>query len=172
MATQTFGTGSSRPTPRVARQCIRPTECMHLTSAHQRTKCICSRHSGQFSAQVTTSAGTHYLKNGLLFTLERRTATPVHTQVLKGLMATDRTSLKLTDDRKRLFDQASEIVARDDADDPPRSDVIDAALTHLIESQQNLENVRDQYPPQHIKRCCNTSVLGLRYRTSIESKWR
>lgn len=87
-------------------------------------------------------------------------------------MATDRTSLKLTDERKILFDKASEIVARDRDDDPPRSDVIDAALTHLIESRENLDNVRDQYPPQTVKDCCNTSVLGLRYRTSIESKWR
>lgn len=87
-------------------------------------------------------------------------------------MATDRTSLKLTDERKILFDKASEIVANDPDDDPPRSDVIDAALTHLIESEENLEDVRDKYPPQEVKDCCNTSVLGLRYRTSIESKWR
>lgn len=87
-------------------------------------------------------------------------------------MTTDRTSLKLTDERKRLFDQASEIVASDDQDDPPRSDVIDAALTHLIESRENLDDVRDQYPPQQVKKCCNTSVIGLRYRTSIEDKWR
>lgn len=87
-------------------------------------------------------------------------------------MATDRTSLKLTDGRKRLFDQASEIVASDNQDDPPRSDVIDAALAHLIESHENLNDVRDEYPPQTVKDCCNTSVLGLRYRTSIESKWR
>jgi hypothetical protein len=87
-------------------------------------------------------------------------------------MATDRTSLKLSDERKRLFDQASQIVARDDADDPPRSDVIDAALTHLIESRENLDDVRDRYPPQEVKDCCNTSVLQLRYRTSIESRWR
>lgn len=87
-------------------------------------------------------------------------------------MATDRTSLKLTDERKKLFDQASAIVARDDLDDPPRSDVIDAALTHLIESQENLEGVRDKYPPQQVKDCCNTSVLSLRYRTLVESNWR
>lgn len=87
-------------------------------------------------------------------------------------MATDRTSLKLTDDRKILFDKASEIVASGRDDEPPRSDVIDAALTHLIESQDNLEDVRGEYPPQQVKDCCNTSVLGLRYRTSIESKWR
>jgi len=56
--------------------------------------------------------------------------------------------------------------------DPPMSDVIDAALTHLIESHENLEDVRDCYPPQEVKDCCNTSVLSLRYRTSIEQKWR
>ncbi|RDZ42956.1 hypothetical protein C5B86_14820 [Haloferax sp. Atlit-19N] len=85
---------------------------------------------------------------------------------------TKRTSLKLTDERQLLFDKASEIVARDASDDPPRSDVIDAALTHLIESYENLEDVRDAYPPQTVKDCCNTSVLGMRYRTSLESRWR
>lgn len=85
---------------------------------------------------------------------------------------TDRTSLKLTDERKLLFDKASQIVASDPNDDPPRSDVIDAALTHLIESHENIENVRNQYPALTVKDCCNTSVLGLRYRTSIDSKWR
>jgi metal-responsive CopG/Arc/MetJ family transcriptional regulator len=87
-------------------------------------------------------------------------------------MATDRTSLTLPDERKRLFEQASEIVASDDHDDPPRSDVIDAALTHLIESHENLNDVRDKYPPGTVKDCCNTSVVGLRYRTSIEGRWR
>jgi len=85
---------------------------------------------------------------------------------------TKRTSLKLTDERQLLFDKASEIVARDASDDPPRSDVIDAALTHLIESYENLEDARDAYPPQTVKDCCNTSVLGMRYRTSLESQWR
>ena len=84
----------------------------------------------------------------------------------------DRTTLRLSDERKRLLNQAAEIVAADPADDPPRSDVIDAALTHLIESQQNLEDVRDEYPAPTVKDCCNTSVLQLRYRTSIESRWR
>jgi hypothetical protein len=84
----------------------------------------------------------------------------------------ERTTLRLSDERKHLLDRAGEIVASDPADDPPRSDVIDAALTHLIESQENLEDVRDKYPPGEVKDCCNTSVIGLRYRTSIESKWR
>jgi len=87
-------------------------------------------------------------------------------------MPTDRTTLRLSDERKRLLDQATEVVASDPSDDPPMSDVIDAALTHLVESQDNLEDVRDRYPPAEVKDCCNTSVLGLRYRTSIEQKWR
>lgn len=85
---------------------------------------------------------------------------------------TDRTTLRLSDERKILLDKASEIIAADRDDDPPRSDVIDAALAHLIESQENLEDVRDQYPAGTVKDCCNTSVIGLRYRTSIESRWR
>jgi hypothetical protein len=84
----------------------------------------------------------------------------------------DRTTLRLSDERKHLLDRAGEIVAADPADDPPRSDVIDAALTHLIESHENLEEVRDKYPPAEVKDCCNTSVLQLRYRTSVESRWR
>ena len=85
---------------------------------------------------------------------------------------TDRTTLRLSDERKHRLDRASEIIADGPDDDPPMSEVIDAALTHLIESEENLQSVRDQYPPNEIKDCCNTSVLGLRYRTSIESKWR
>jgi hypothetical protein len=83
-----------------------------------------------------------------------------------------RTSLKLTDERQRKLDKASTIVASDPTDDPPMSVVLDAALTHLIQSQQNLEAVRSEYPAQTVKDCCNTDVLGLQYRTSIESKWR
>ena len=85
---------------------------------------------------------------------------------------TDRTTLRLSDERQRLLDKAEAIVASDPSDDPPMSDVIDAALTHLIESQENLEEVRDRYPPAEVKACCNTSVLRLRYRTSIDSTWR
>ncbi|WP_394354534.1 DUF7386 family protein [Halobellus ruber] len=87
-------------------------------------------------------------------------------------MVTERTGLKLTDERKRLFDQPSDVVAANASDDPPRSDVIDAALTHLIESHENVEQVRDEYSPRTVKDRLNTSVIGLRYRTSIESRWR
>ena len=87
-------------------------------------------------------------------------------------MPTKRTTLRLNDERQRLLDQAAGIVARDEHGDPPTSDVIDAALTHSIESRENLETARETHPPQIVQECCNTSVLGLRYRTSIEERWR
>ena len=86
-------------------------------------------------------------------------------------MATDRTTIRLDDDRKRLFDRASTIVARDDHDDPPRSEVIDAALTHLIQSRENLDDALDELDPQTIQQF-NTDVLALTYRTHIEERWR
>jgi hypothetical protein len=87
-------------------------------------------------------------------------------------MTTDRTTIRLNDERKRLFDQASTIVARDDHDDPPRSEVIDAALTHLIESRDNIDDARDELDPRTIQRF-NTSVLGLKYRTEVDDgRWR
>jgi hypothetical protein len=85
---------------------------------------------------------------------------------------TKRTSLNLTEERQRLLDEASAIVARDDVDDPPMSDVIDAALTHLVESHQNLEDARDDVPLEHIQAVGNTSVLALHYRTSVDQRWR
>ncbi|MCH7659164.1 MAG: hypothetical protein IH933_00805 [Euryarchaeota archaeon] len=84
---------------------------------------------------------------------------------------TKRTTLRLDDERARLIDQAKGIVASDPADDPPVSVVIDAALTHLIQSEQNLESVRNDLDPTTIQRF-NTDVLALRYRTSVESRWR
>ncbi|MFY4811608.1 DUF7386 family protein [Haloarcula sp. AONF1] len=84
---------------------------------------------------------------------------------------TRRTSLKITDERQRLLDKASAIVASDQHDDPPMSDVLDAALTHLIESEENIQKAREELDPETTQRF-NTSVLGLRYRTSVESRWR
>ena len=86
-------------------------------------------------------------------------------------MATDRTTIRLDDERKRLFDQASSIVARDEHDEPPRSEVIDAALTHLIQSRENMDDARDDLDPKTIQRF-NTDVLALKYRTSIDERWR
>lgn len=85
---------------------------------------------------------------------------------------TDRTRLKLTDERKILFDKADQIVASGPNDDPPWSDVIDAALSTLLRVTRILKGVRDENPASTVKGYCNTSVLGLRYRTSVESKWR
>jgi hypothetical protein len=85
--------------------------------------------------------------------------------------STKRTTIRLTDERQRLLDRGKEIIAAGPSDDPPNSDVIDAALTHLIESQENLEDVRAELDPTTVKQF-NTSVVGLRYRTSVESRWR
>lgn len=85
--------------------------------------------------------------------------------------STKRTTIRLSDERQRLLDQAKGIVADGPNDDPPTSDVIDAALTHLIESEQNLDELRGELPPTTIQQF-NTSVLSLRYRTTVESRWR
>lgn len=82
-----------------------------------------------------------------------------------------RTSLKITDERERQLEKASEIVASGPDDDPPMSVVIDAALVHLIQSESNIRESREELDPATIQRF-NTDVLGLRYRTRIESRWR
>ena len=83
-----------------------------------------------------------------------------------------RTSLKLSDERERRLEKASEIVASGPEDDPPMSVVIDASLAHLIESEENIREGRDEYDPVTVQQLCNTSVLGLQYRTRIKSRWR
>ncbi|MBP1921835.1 hypothetical protein J2751_000832 [Halorubrum alkaliphilum] len=85
---------------------------------------------------------------------------------------TRRTSLKITDERERRLERATEIVASGPDDDPPMSVVIDAALAHLVESEENIRDARDEYEPVLIQELCNTSVLGLQYRTRIKSRWR
>ena len=82
-----------------------------------------------------------------------------------------RTSLKLTDERERQLERASEIVASGPDDDPPMSVVLDAALAHLIQSEENIREARDELDPTTIQQF-STDVLGLRYRTRIESRWR
>ena len=76
-----------------------------------------------------------------------------------------------TDERERQLERASEIVASGPDDDPPMSVVIDAALAHLVESEHNMRDARDELDPATIQPF-NTDVIGLRYRTRIESKWR
>jgi hypothetical protein len=82
-----------------------------------------------------------------------------------------RTSLKITDERERQLEKASEIVASGPDDDPPMSVVIDAALAHLIQSEENIRKARDELDPKTIQRF-NTDTLGLQYRTQIQSQWR
>lgn len=84
---------------------------------------------------------------------------------------TRRTSLKITDERERQLEKASEIVASGPDDDPPMSVVIDAALAHLIQSEENIRKARDEVDPATIQQF-NTDVLALRYRTRIENRWR
>ena len=85
---------------------------------------------------------------------------------------TRRTSLKITDERERQLERATEIVASGPDDDPPMSVVIDAALAHLVESEENIRTAREEYDPVTIQELCNTSVLGLQYRTRLKSRWR
>ena len=87
-------------------------------------------------------------------------------------MPADRTSIRLTDERQRKLDRAKGIIAADEHDNPPMADVVDAALEHLIESKENLEDAREEHPPDVVQDIANTSVLGLYYRTGIESRWR
>lgn len=79
-----------------------------------------------------------------------------------------------SDERQRLLDRASATVADGPADDPPWSDVIDAALTHLIQSRENLDDVREagDLDPATMKRLANTDVLRYRYRNPVDSPWR
>lgn len=87
-------------------------------------------------------------------------------------MPTKRTTLRFSDERQQLLGEASEIVADSSDDDLPMTDVIDAALTHPVGSEQNIQAARDEHPPHVIQWTANTSVRALRYRTRVESRWR
>jgi hypothetical protein len=86
--------------------------------------------------------------------------------------STKRTTIRLTDERQQLLEQAKSIVAAGPTDDPPNSDVIDAALTHLIESRKNLDDAREELDSPTTIQHFNTSVIELQYRTAVESQWR
>lgn len=83
-----------------------------------------------------------------------------------------RTSLKLTNERERQLEKASQFVASGPDDDPPMSMLIDAALAHLVESKENIRDARSEHEPVTIQELCNTSVVGLQYRARIKSRWR
>lgn len=84
-------------------------------------------------------------------------------------MSTDSATLQPSDERKGLLDQAMTIVADGLNDDPPRSDVIDAVLTHLIKSEECMENAWEELEPSTMQ--FNTEVIGFHYRTSVDSQW-
>jgi len=62
-------------------------------------------------------------------------------------------------------------VAPDEYDDLPMWVVIDFELTHLIQSQQNIDDTHCELDPSTIQEF-NTDVIGLRYLTSVENRWR
>lgn len=83
-------------------------------------------------------------------------------------------TLEMTDDRARRMDKAAGLLARDDHDDPPKSKVIDAALTHLLESAENIDDYRhdlahgnSRVPPSQAQKLMGTSIMGLHFRTSM-----
>jgi len=100
---------------------------------------------------------------------DQRVSLVDHTLVFK--MGSKRTTIRLSDERQLLLDRASEIVASGPDDEPPTSDVIDAALTHLVESQENFDTARKKVDPTVFQQF-NTSVIALNYRTTIKNKWR
>jgi len=94
------------------------------------------------------------------------------TEKINPDLGTKRFSLRLTAERRELLENAAAVISGNPDDDPPNSVVIDAALTHLIESKQNLDQAVNKHPPEVVKDCCDTSVLGLEYETQVESHWR
>lgn len=85
--------------------------------------------------------------------------------------STKRTTIRLTEEREQLLARAKAIIAAGPTDDPPNSKVIDAALIHLIESEQNLDDAMATMDPTTVEQF-NTSVIGVQHRSTIESNWR
>lgn len=78
---------------------------------------------------------------------------------------TDRTSLTLTPNRRRLEDQLRHMLADELPDTQFRTTLYDMALTHLIESIEN-HNEFDGDP--RIQKQFATSVVRPKYRTHLE----
>lgn len=73
---------------------------------------------------------------------------------------------RLDDDRTIAMDLAREKLGIEK--ERWRADVLDAALMHLLESLDNMEDAREDVPPDVIQQF-NTSVLKLHYRTSLDA---
>ena len=97
-----------------------------------------------------------------MFAISFRSRSELVASLVDVLVALDQVGERCVDD----------VAARRVVSWATRSDIIDAALTHLIESYENIDEARDEFAPGTIKEIANTSVIGLNYRTSIESKWR
>ncbi|MFB6229298.1 MAG: hypothetical protein ABEH88_12240 [Halobacteriales archaeon] len=75
-----------------------------------------------------------------------------------------------TENREHKMNQAREVLDIDK--ERWRADVIDTGLTHLIESEANINAAREDHDPRVIQEFANTSVLGLHCRTETRDKWR
>lgn len=62
-------------------------------------------------------------------------------------------------------------MANDPDDDPQMTMVTDAPLAHLTHSEVNIREARDELDLTTIQRF-SIDVIGLRYRTRLESRWR
>lgn len=71
-----------------------------------------------------------------------------------------------TNDRELILERLREDLGIEK--DRWKADVLDAALLHLVESIDNMDDVRDEVNPNTIQRF-NTSVLKFHYRTSIDA---
>lgn len=91
-------------------------------------------------------------------------------QTADDLLARDDEAREKRAGQRREMDRAREILGIDKQ--RWRADVVDAALEHLLQSHENIDDARDEYDPETIQAIANTDVLALHYRTSIDSRWR
>lgn len=103
-----------------------------------------------------------------------------HTKVIKQVSsaATDQEAVKLAirqhSNRIQAMGERRDLLGdlREEFGAFEEDAIINAALRHLVESCQNARDAAEEYAPRKVKACCNTSVLRLKYRTDIESRWR
>jgi uncharacterized protein Yka (UPF0111/DUF47 family) len=70
-------------------------------------------------------------------------------------------TIRLTAEHQRLLDRAEEIVDGEVTIAPLPQEVSEAALRHLVESVENIEEKGDEYDSETIQDLCNTSVVTL-----------
>lgn len=86
-------------------------------------------------------------------------------------MGTDRTSMTLTDERRRLEDRVRGRLDELNPDVLPdqrwRTTLYDIALEHLLDSLNNAETIREDVPPEYYQ-AISTRHVKLRYRTQLD----